>query len=803
MASPLHYLNGMFSSLQFAFRSILRQRRFSIAVILLLGSGILLNTVAFTILNAVLLRPLPYPKPDQLVTLWEENVKEGKFEGVVNPANYLDWKNQSKTFQHLAAYLKWNSNLTGTGEPERISLALINGDFFEVLQVPALIGNTFSQSRSDQSSVILSHGFWMRHFAGDPGVLNKTVMLNGTKYSIYGVMPKNFSFPDTDVQMWLPYQFEPEELTIRTGNYLRVIGRLKPQASYAQAKSELRNIASHLEKQYPETNKGWGTQLVPMHEQQVGKTRSLLLVLFGAVGMVLLIACSNAANLLLVRATSRKKEFAIRAALGAGKRDLIQMMLFEGFILSLVAGALSLILVSVFISSLSALIPLEIPRIDEIRVDGAVFAFTFGISMITGLLFSLVPAFFGVHADLRAAMESGERTTESAKVKRFRSAFVGFQIMLAIVLLTGSLLFIASMYNLNRVDLGFQLKNRITFRLWLPRTKYAENDQQAAFFQAFFEKLKSIPGVKNVAAIQDLPLRKNRMMFPIHLQGKPVPRKGEEKEIAYRTFSGNYFGVMGISILRGLAPTNNEQTSTTPVVWINQAAAETFWPGENAVGQSLRFAEEDRWLKVAGVVADVKHMGAEEEEGPALYQPHSQKTFAFLSWMTVVIHANSDYQNILPIVRSRLREVDPNQPIYEVASLEEIFRKVTERSRFSTFLLGAFAVLAVILACSGIFSVVQYSVVQRTHEIGIRLALGASHREIEWLLFKEGLYRLISGVLPGLVFVYLSFSFSAQHAFRNRINGNHGSSSFFDPYLLSSVGCNLFPRKARSQYRIN
>ncbi len=746
-------------------RSILRQPGFSAAVILLLGAGIVLNTVAFTILNTVLIRPLAYPEPDRLMTLWEENLKEGKFEGIVNPANYLDWQTRSKTFQKIAAYLKWNSNLTGTGEPERISVGLVNGDFFEVLQVPPLLGNTFTQSQIDQDLklVVLSHGFWIRHFGGDPEVLNKSVLLNGTKFPVHGVMPQNFSYPDSDVQIWLPYRFAPEELTVRTGNYLRVIGRLKPHVSVDQAKSELKNIASQLEKQYPDTNKNWSVQVIPMHEHQVGNTRPLLLILFGAVGMVLLISCSNAANLLLARATSRRKEFAIRAALGASKGDLIRLMLLEGLVLSLTAGVLSFVLASVSIDSIVALIPLEIPRIGETRVDGTVLAFTTGISLLAGLLFSLVPALFGFDGDLRSALESGGRTTESGKVKKFRSAFVGFQIALAIILLTGSLLFVKSMYNLNRVDLGFQVKNRTTFRVWLPTKRYPDNEQHAVFFQTLLEKLIAIPGIKNAAAIQDLPLRKNRMLFPIHLKGKPLARKGEEMEIAYRTFSGNYFHLMGISVLRGIAPEGNVSTNP-PVVWINQAAADAFWPGEDAVGQSLRFAEEDRWLKIAGVVGDVKHMGAEEDEGPALYQPHSQKTFAFLSWMTVVIQTDPEVHGILPMIRTRLRELDRNQPIFDIATLEGIFHEATERSRFSTSLLSAFALLAVLLACSGIFSVVQYSVLQRTREIGIRMALGANNREIQRMMFKEGIVRLLAGVVPGII-----ISGFLTHFFRNML----------------------------------
>jgi putative ABC transport system permease protein len=746
----------MFSNLKFAFRSILRQPRFSIAVIFLLGAGIILNTVAFTILNAVLIRPLPYPNPDQLITLWEENVQEGKFQSVVNPANYLDWSSRNTTFQKMAAYLKWNMNSAGSGEPERISVGLIHGPFFEVLQVPPLLGSTFNESQQDTDSVVLSHGFWMRYFGGDQKVLNKSVNLNGKKFLISGVMPSNFSFPDQDVQMWLRYDFAPEELTIRTGNYLRVIGRLKPQTNITSAQAELKNIATQLEKQYPDTNKGWNVRLIPMLEEQVGKMRSLLLILFGAVGMVLLISCSNAANLLLARATSRTKEFAVRGALGAGKSDLMQLMILEGLILSLAAGGLSLILVSVWINSVVALIPLAIPRINEIRVDTTVFAFTSGISLITGLLFSLVPAFFGMNTDLRSALESGGRATESGKVKSFRNVFVGFQIALAIVLLSGSLLFIQSMYNLYRVDPGFQLQNRMTFRLWLPTAKYPENAQQSSFFKTFLENLRSIPGVEDAAAIQDLPLRKNKMAFSIQIKGNPSA-KGEENEIAYRTFSGNYFRLMGIPVLRGTVPSSYESSTTAPVVWINQAAADAFWPGEDAIGQSLKFAEEDRWLKVAGIVGDVKHMGLEEEEGPALYQPHSQKTFSFLSWMTVVVHTAPNDHAILPLIRTRLREQDPSQPIFEIATLEEVFNKSTERSRFSTSLLTAFAILAIILACSGIFSVVQYSVVQRTREIGIRMALGASQREIKRLLFKEGIFRLLAGALPGVVLsVYLS-----------------------------------------------
>ncbi len=747
----------MLWNLREAFRSILRRPGFSFAVILLLASGIALNAAFFTVFNSILLRALPYPKSEELFTIWEENAKEGKFKYIVNPANYTDWRSRSLTFQKMGAYLKWNLNFTGSVDPERISVALINGDFFDVLKVPALHGRTLMASDSENKAnvAVLSYGFWQRHFGGDASVLGKSVGLSGDTYTVAGIMPKNFSFPDTEVQVWLPYGFEPEELTSRTGNYLRVIGRRKNETSPAEAQADLKHVAAQLAQQYSATNRDLSVRLIAMQEQQVEPARPMLRILFGAVTLVLLISCSNVANLLLARSTGRRLEYAIRAALGAGKWDLILLTLIEGMALSLIAGLLAMILLSFSMDALLALLPSELPRLHEIRLDASVVVFTLGISMLTGVLFSIAPALFQSKTDLRLAMDAGTRSTESGNVRVLRSLFVSLQIALAVVLLTGSLMLIRSLQNLQQVDLGFQLENRMTFRVWLSRTRYPENKAQIQFFQQLIERLQSIPEVERAGAIQDLPLRGNKMRFPVVISGKPVPPKGEENEIAYRTFAGDYFRVMGIPVLQGSAPSEKSLSLPTPVVWINQSAANAFWPGENPVGQSLRFTDEDRLLTVQGVVGDVKHMGATEQEGPAMYQPHSQKTFSFLSWMTLVVHMRPVSGNVLPAIREHLKQLDPQQPLFDFISLDQVFRDSTERSKFSTLLLSVFAVFAVLLACTGIYSVVQYSVAQRTREIGIRIALGAHRREVVRLLLKEGSERLAAGILSGLLLALL------------------------------------------------
>ena len=746
----------MLTDLRYALRMLIKSPAFSLIAILTLGLAIGANSAIFSVVNAVLLRPLPYAHSEQLVRVFGSQPQLAL--APTSPANFLEWKEENEVFERIATYVGQGFNLTGGDKPERVIGARVSADLFPLLGVQPGLGRAFTEEEDHDGHgqvVILSHEFWQSRFGGDSNTLNQTITLNEKPYTVVGIMPPGFAFPDTRTQVWTPVAFNPAERATRDTNFIDVIARLKPGVSIEQARAHMTALAQRQAERYPQSNTGVGAKVISLHEQTVGDVRPMLVVLLGAVGFVLLIACANVANLLLARAAARQKEMAIRGALGASRSRVVRLLLTESVVLAVLGGAVGLLLASWSLDLLVSLKPANLPRLAEIGINRTVFIFTLTISVVTGIVFGLIPAFQASKPDLNEGLkDSGRGATGGPGRHRVRTLLVVSEIALSLVLLVGAGLMMRSFARLLAVDPGFKADHVLTAFVSLPVSKYPRGEEQAAFFGRLIERLRNLPGVSSAGVVSDMPLF-GGSSTGFEIDGRPAPLPGQRPLTDYRMISPDYFTAMGMRLVKGRAFSRHDTEDAPGVVIINETMAARFFPGEDPIGKRIGLSGNPRdWREIVGVVGDVRNYGVDADVKPEAYVPFVQNAPGYLasvaSAMNVIVRSTNDPAALTAALREQVQALDKDQPVSEVRTMEWYLSESMAQRRFNMLLLGAFGGLALVLAAVGIYGVIAYTVTQRTHEMGIRIALGARGGDILKLIFAHAMLTTLAGIVIGL-----------------------------------------------------
>jgi putative ABC transport system permease protein len=727
---------------------------FTLIAALALALGIGANSAIFTVVNAVLLRPLPYPQADRLVWIWGTNPANNVPEETASAPDYADWKKFSQSFDQMGAFARTSVILTGEGEPERALGGLVTDGFFSVLGTEAKLGRTFTPEEDlpkAQPVAILSEGLWQRKFGSDPQIIGKSIIINGNSTTIVGVLSADFRNPRPDAphsDLWMPFRLDYAQAN-RRSDYLGVIARLKPGVSIEQSRAEMDQIAASLSNQYPNTNAGWGVKVIPLHERFVGNVRLNVLFLMIAVALLLMIACANVANLLLARAAARRKEIAIRAALGARRGRVIRQLLTESVMLSLVGGAAGLGLAAWGVDVLISFSPADLPRLDSIGLDARVVVFTLAVSILTGILFGLAPAIQSSSTKLGECLKEGGRDSLESGGSILRNTLAAAEIAIALLLLIGAGLMARSFAELQKVDPGFSDKEVLTSQIQLPRTRYKEGPQVSAFYNQLLERISTLPGMQACALISDPPMSGNSNAIAFAVEGRPPLPPDQFQDAEAYTASEDYFRVMNIPVKRGRAFTSEDRADGPLSMVINETFARRYFPGEDPLSHriTLNNPQQGPWAQIVGIVGDVRHDGMGAEPYPQMYSATSQSP---PRGATLVMKTEADPSSLISAVRSEIRNIDAGLPLYNIRPMEQLTRESMARPRFNTFLIALFAALALLLASVGIYGVMSYSVTQRTHEIGVRMALGAASTDITRMIVWHGLKVSLAGVTVGL-----------------------------------------------------
>ncbi|MCI0339290.1 MAG: ABC transporter permease [Acidobacteria bacterium] len=750
-------MRTLLQDIRYGARLLIKQPAFTVIAVLTLALGIGANTAIFTVVNAALLRGLPYRDPERLVHLWETTPQKDFPRREASYPDYEDWK-QNQVFTGLTAYAGCGMVLTGREAPEAIPCARVAADFFSVLGVEPILGRAF-QAGEDQPGapkvVVLSYGAWQRRFGGGRNIIGRTLRLNDDAWTIIGILPESFHFaPRGASEMWAPLNPNEMQRTNRRAHWVNIVARLKPEVSSARAEAEMNTIARRIAEQYPETHANTGNKLVPLQEEIIGDVKPLLLALVVAVGLVLLIACVNVANLLLARAASRQKEIAIRLALGAGRGRVVRQFLTECLLLALVGGAIGLLFAEMGVRALITAIPdvrlSAMPYLRELSIDRSILAFTSGLALLTGIVFGLAPALQASGTAMQGALKEGGRTAAGTGSPRLRQLLVVAEIALALVLLIGAGLMMKSLVRLLQVDPGFNAKNLLMHSITVTGDKYKDEEARTVFHRQLLARLESLPGVKGVATVDVIPLVGGNTTR-CYVASRPVPPPGEEAEANTRTVSANYFRVMEVPLIKGRYFTERDNRTSPLVIIINQTLARRLLPNEEAVGQRLIFPGDARnAYEIIGVVGDEKLNGLAAKTTSVVYGPYQQDADRST---VLMIRTEGEPMNLAETVRRETRALEPGTVAYFTRSMDNIISNLpaTFIRRYPALLMGIFAVLALLLATVGIYGVMSFTVAHRTHEIGVRMALGAQRRDVLKLIVRQGLNLALIGVVIGLI----------------------------------------------------
>jgi putative ABC transport system permease protein len=749
-------METVLQDLRYAMRASLNRPGFMVIVVLALAIGIGANTAIFSVVNAILLRPLPYKNPDRIVMVWMSNGKLAIDQDWHSYPNYVDYRDQNSTFEEVAAFNDLGFNLTGNGEPVRVAGAWSTANLFAVLGVDPQFGRAFTVEEEEPGKdrvAVISHGLWQRRFGGDPNIVGQPISLNGVDRTVIGVMPAGFAFPQKETDVWVPLAASAQNKQQRGAFWLKAVGRMKPGVTIEQARADMGTIANQLLERFPQIMESYGVNLVPLHEQVTGKVRTALLVLLAAVAFVLLIACANVANLLLARAAAREREIAIRTALGASRRRIVRQLLTESVLLALVGGVLGLLLAIWGLDALKAISPANVPRLDQIGIDGRVLAFTLTVSLLTGIIFGLVPALQASKPDLNESLKEGGRgSSEGRRGRRVRSLLVVSEIALSLVLLIGAGLLIKSFVQLQKFDLGFNPNNLLTLRVQLAGTKYRENPQVVNFFQQALERMRNVPGVQSVGGISTIFLSDTPNSTNFTIEGRPVPTGADSIEVPLDAVTTDYFKVMGIPLLKGRFFDERDRAGSLPVAIVNETFAKRFFEGEDPLGKRYCYGQpsgdKTEWLTIVGVVGDMRRTGYDKAARPETFMAQDQNPDIAL---TIVARTAGDPASYAPALRDAVWAVDKDQSVFSIKTMDATLAEMTAERRFNMLLLGIFAAVAMVLASVGIYGVISYSVTQRMHELGVRIALGASRRDVMRLVVGQAAQLALIGVGVGMV----------------------------------------------------